>query len=151
MSGFIAGLGGAMLSMHQENVNYVGNFTPFAALFWLVIVVSLGSRTVEGAVAAGAAFALFEPLILQGDLFAWILRDPANLPDIFPLSPDWRLVLFGLGTLQFARHPEGLVEAGKRRWMARIERLLPERAGPADPPAGPGAQGPVGAKVGEPV
>jgi branched-chain amino acid transport system permease protein len=151
VSGFIAGLGGAMLSMHQENVNYVGNFTPFAALFWLVIVVSLGSRTVEGAVVAGAAFALFEPLILQGDLFAWILRDPANLPDIFPLSPDWRLVLFGLGTLQFARHPEGLVEAGKRRWMARIERLLPERAGPADPPAGPGAQGHVGAKVGEPV
>ena len=31
-----------MLSMHQENVNYTSNFAPFAALFWLVLVVSLG-------------------------------------------------------------------------------------------------------------
>lgn len=125
VSAFLAGLGGAMLSMHQENVNYASNFTPFAALFWLVVVVSLGSRTVEGAIFAGAAFALFEPLILQGDLLAWILRDPDRLPDAFPLSPEWRLVLFGLGTLQFARHPEGLIEAGKARWIGRIERRLP--------------------------
>src|SRR5919106_1386511 len=49
VSAFIAGLGGAMLSMHQENVNYTSNFAPFAAAFWLVLVVALGSRTVEGA------------------------------------------------------------------------------------------------------
>ena len=40
VSGFIAGLGGAMLSIHQENVNYTSNFAPFAALFWLVLVVT---------------------------------------------------------------------------------------------------------------
>jgi ABC-type branched-subunit amino acid transport system permease subunit len=132
VSAFLAGLGGAMLSMQQGNVNYASNFIPFAALFWLVIVVSLGSRTVEGALFAGAAFALFEPLILQGDLFAWILRDPDRLPDAFPLAPEWRIVLFGLGALQFARHPEGLVEAGKARWMGRIERRLPRRSTAAD-------------------
>lgn len=151
VSAFIAGLGGAMLSMHQENVNYAGNFAPFAALFWLVIVVTLGSRTVEGAAMGGAAFALFEPLILRGQLFAWILRSPDRLPSFFPLSPKWRFVLFGLGTLQFARHPEGLVEAGKRRWMARIERRLPPPAdvpsSPAPPPTADAATQPVEERV----
>ncbi|HYZ99836.1 MAG TPA: ABC transporter permease, partial [Acidimicrobiales bacterium] len=74
VSAFIAGLGGAMLSMQQENVNYPTNFAPFATLFWLVLVISLGSRTVEGAAIAGAAFALFIPLVLRGELFGWILR-----------------------------------------------------------------------------
>ena len=74
VSAAIAGLGGALLSMHQENVNYGASFGPVSALFWLVIVVALGARTVEGAIQAGAAFALFEPLVLQGELFAWMLR-----------------------------------------------------------------------------
>lgn len=126
-SAFVAGLGGAMLAMHQENVNYASNFVPFVALFWLAIVVSLGSRSVEGAVVAGGAFALFEPLVLRGELLAWVLRGADRVPDVFPLSPQWRVVLFGLGALQFARHPEGLVEAGKARWIARIEARLPRR------------------------
>ena len=33
ISGFIAGLGGAMLAIHQESVNYGNNFSPFAGLF----------------------------------------------------------------------------------------------------------------------
>jgi len=122
ISAFIAGLGGAMLSMLQENVNYTNNFAPFAALFWMVIVVTLGARTVEGAANAGAAFALFDVVILRGQVFGWILRSPDRIPGIFPISPKWRFVLFGLGTIQFARHPEGLVEHGKRQWMRRIER-----------------------------
>lgn len=115
VSAFIAGLGGAMLSMHQENVNYAQNFTPVAALFWLVLVVSLSARTVEGAGQAGAAFALFGPLILEGSLLEWILRSEDRVPDFFPISPKWRFVLFGLTAIQFARHPEGMLEFGKRR------------------------------------
>jgi ABC-type branched-subunit amino acid transport system permease subunit len=127
VSAFLAGLGGAMLSMHQENVNYESNFSPFQALFWLVLVVSLGSRTVEGAAQAGAAFALFDNVILKGALFGWILRDPDRIPGVFPISPKWRFILFGLGTIQFARHPEGLVESGKRRSMQRVEARLARR------------------------
>jgi branched-chain amino acid transport system permease protein len=129
VSAFIAGLGGAMLSMLQENVNYTNNFAPFAALFWLVLVVTLGSRTVEGAANAGAAFALFDVVILRGELFGWILRSPDRIPAIFPISPKWRFVLFGLGTIQFARHPEGLIEYSKRKWMRRLSR--------GEPPTGP--------------
>ncbi len=131
VSAAIAGLGGALLAMHQQNVNYSFNFGPVNALFWLVIVVVLGARTVEGAIQAAAAFALFEPLILQGDLLAWILRGEDRLPGLFPISGGWRLVLFGLMAMQFARHPEGLIEHGRRRAEARINRKLEARGGAA--------------------
>lgn len=134
VSAFIAGLGGALLSIHQHNVNYGSNFAPFAALFWLVLVVSLGSRTVEGAAQAGAAYALFDVIVLRGALLGWLLRSADRVPSFFPVSPKWRFILFGLGTIQFARHPEGLVEHGKRRAAQRVEGLLARRA--------PGAPGP---------
>src|SRR5439155_9200387 len=71
ISGFIAGIGGALLSMQQENVNYGNNFSPFTSMFWLVVVVVLGVRTVEGAINAAGSFALFDPLIIKGAVFAW--------------------------------------------------------------------------------
>jgi len=123
ISGFIAGLGGAMLSIHQENVNYTQNFAPFAALFWLVVVVSLGSRTVEGAIQAAAAFGLFDAVVLKGTLFEWIFRGSSDLTESLSVSPSWRFILFGLGTIQYARHPEGLVENGKRQAARRTEAL----------------------------
>jgi len=133
ISAFIAGLGGAMLAIQQENVNYSNNFAPFAALFWVVLVVTLGSRTVEGAVNAGAAFSLFDAVVLKGTFLGWILRSPDRIPGIFPVSPKWRFVLFGLAAIQFARHPEGLVEASKQRSAARAERRRARRA-QAPPP-----------------
>jgi ABC-type branched-subunit amino acid transport system permease subunit len=142
LSAFVAGLGGALLAIQQKNVNYSTNFSPFAALFWVVLVVTLGSRTVEGAVNAGGAFALFDTLILKGTVLGWILRSPDRIPGIFPLSPKWRFVLFGLAAVQFARHPEGLIEAGKRRSAARAERRRSRRAaatpgsGRAEPSSG---------------
>ena len=135
VSGFIAGLGGALLAMHQQNVNYGSNFAPFAALFWLVLVVSLGSRTVEGAAQAGAAFALFDAVLLKGAVFGWVLRSPDRIPGFLPLSPKWRFILFGLGAIQFARHPEGLVEHGKRRAHAGAERVLARMRRAGDQPA----------------
>ncbi len=122
----IAGLGGAMLAIQQKNVNYSNNFAPFGALFWLVLVVTLGSRTVEGAAQAGAAFALFDNVFLRGDFLKWILRDSSRVPDFFPISSKWRFVLFGLGTIQFAHHPEGLVENGKRKFYQRFAKPPPE-------------------------
>ncbi len=126
-SAFIAGLGGAMMTMHQENVNYQNNFSPVGSLFWLVLVVTLSVRTVEGAAQAGAAFSMFEPLILKGELFAWLLRAEHRLPGFFPISGKWRFILFGLGAMQFARHPEGLLEHGKRRATAGLNRRLARR------------------------
>ncbi len=129
ISAFIAGLGGAMLSIQQENVNYSTNFSPFAALFWMVLVVSLGARTVEGAAQAGAAFSLFDAVILKGALVGWILRDPERIPSFFPISAKWTFVLFGLSAMQFARHPEGVVEYGKRTFGSKVDALLERRGG----------------------
>ena len=130
VSAFIAGLGGAMLSMHQENVRYATNFSPVGSLFWLVLVVSLSARTVEGAAQAGAAFSLFGPVVLEGNLLAWILRSEDRVPGIFPIDPQWRFVLFGLTAIQFARHPEGMLEYGKRRATAKRNARYYERYGP---------------------
>ena len=133
ISAFIAGLGGAMLSIQQKNVNYANNFSPFAALFWMVLVVSLGARTVEGAAQAGGAFSLFDAVILKGALVGWVLRDPERIPSFFPISSKWTLVLFGLSAIQFARHPEGLVEHGKRSLGSAVDGFLGHRRGGPDP------------------
>ena len=123
ISGFIAGLGGAMLSIHEQNVNYAKSFAPYSALFWLVVVVTLGSRTVEGAIQAAAAFGLFEAVVLNGTIFEWLFRGESGLTESLTVSPSWRFILFGLATIQYARHPEGLVENGKRQAARRIDRF----------------------------
>jgi branched-chain amino acid transport system permease protein len=135
ISGFIAGLGGALLAIHQGNVNYANNFSPFAALFWVVLVVTLGARTVEGAVTAGGAFTLFDAVILRGTFLGWILRSPERIPDFFPISGKWRFVLFGLGTIQFARNPEGIIEARKRKAALKATRRAERRTDPPPPAA----------------
>jgi branched-subunit amino acid ABC-type transport system permease component len=140
LSAAIAGLGGALLAMQQEDVAYATNFTPFAAMFWLVLVVTLGARTVEGAVTAAATFSLFDAVVLKGDIFGWLLRSPDRIPGIFPVAPTWTYVLFGLATIQYARHPEGLIEASRRRAAARsAKRHSPphEPVRPAPAPALP--------------
>jgi len=121
-------------------VNYTNNFVPFAALFWVVLVVTLGSRTVEGAVTAAAVFAIFDTLVLKGTFLGWILRSEDRIPDFFPISPKWQMVLFGLGAIQFARHPEGLVEASKQRRAARAARRRAGRTPTEPPPAAPSSR-----------
>jgi branched-chain amino acid transport system permease protein len=120
LSAGIAGLGGGLLAIHETQANYDANFNVLFGLLWLVIVVTLGSRTVEGAVQAGLAIA-FVPEILK------------NLG----LSPSYQFILFGLGAITFARHPEGIVEFNKRRSLEAVQRWFTRRR----PPAGgePGA------------
>lgn len=144
ISGFLAALGGALLAMQQRDVNYANNFAPFAALFWVVIVVTLGSRTVRGTLTAAFSFALFDSVILKGALVGWILRSPDRIPGVFPISGKWVFVLFGLGAIQFARHPEGIVEYRTRRAAMKAEARRRKRSERA---AGP----PVPAPVQEPV
>ena len=122
ISGFIAGIGGALLAMQQGNVNYGNNFSPFGSMFWVVIVVVLGVRTVEGAINAAGSFALFDPVILKGAAFGWILRSADRIPGIFPISGQWVFILFGLGAVQFARHPEGIIEYQAQQRALRAER-----------------------------
>ncbi len=69
---------------------------------------STASRTVEGAINAGIGFILL-PYILS----EWL-----------GLSASWAFVLFGFGAIQYARHPEGTLENGKRNSTAFFQRQI---------------------------
>jgi branched-chain amino acid transport system permease protein len=133
VSAAVAALGGGLMAMHQEAVGYDKNFTPFPALFWLVIVVTIGVRSVRGAITAAAAFSLFAKLVLDGNIVAWILRSPDRVPGVFPLEAKWMLILFGLGTIQYAKHPEGVLE--RMRSDAQAKRLRKAERGSVAPQA----------------
>ncbi len=122
LSAAIAGVGGALSAMHQENVNYAGNFVPFQGLFWLVLAVTMSVRTVEGAIQAGAAFALFPELILK-KFIPWLTDIIPLVPEVHP-NPALQFVLFGLAAINFAKHPEGLLEHGKRNSLAKQQAKL---------------------------
>jgi branched-chain amino acid transport system permease protein len=124
LSSAIAALGGSMLAMQQENVNYPTNFPPFAAIFWVVVVTVIGVRSVSGALWAGVAFSLFTPVFLEGAIFGWILRDPEPFPDVFPLPGAWMFILFGLGAIQFAKHPEGVIEEQQGKRAKKYQKKL---------------------------
>jgi branched-subunit amino acid ABC-type transport system permease component len=107
LSAGIAGLGGGLLSIQDAQANYTANFQPFLGLVWIVLVVTIGSRTVEGAIQAGLAFA-FVPEILKS----------------LGVSPSIQFILFGLGAITYAKHPEGIVEFQKRRSLERVQKFL---------------------------
>src|SRR5436305_4989209 len=125
LSAAIAGLGGALLGSLQGTVSG-DSFNYFYSLFWLVLVVTTGVRTVEGAVNAGFAL-VFIPELLHHLPGRW-----ANL----------EVVLFGFGAINYAKHPEGAVEFGTRRsierivaWRRRREPRAPEPGSDRPPPA----------------
>jgi branched-chain amino acid transport system permease protein len=103
----IAAAGGALLSMREGAANYQADFTVQFAMFWLVLVVTLGSRTVEGAIEAALALKFF-PEILNA----------------LGVSQSWQFVLFGLGAVAFARHPEGILEFYKRSSLTFLQRSI---------------------------
>jgi branched-chain amino acid transport system permease protein len=121
LSGVLAGLGGTLLAI-QQTVIAPGQFNYQLSLAFVVIVVTTGAATVEGAVQAGFGFVVVEKLLEYA-------------PERFQ---GLTFVLFAVGALTYAAHPEGIVEFQKRRWTARAERVLLRR--PADAPVG----GPAG-------
>ncbi len=71
LSAGIAGVGGALLAMRDESAAYGTSFLAQLGLVWVVVVVSLGSRTVEGAIQAGIGFIFFQRVVLE-DWIPWI-------------------------------------------------------------------------------
>jgi branched-chain amino acid transport system permease protein len=110
LSAGIAGLGGGLLATYK-GIATANDFGYFYSLFFVVLVVTLMPRTVEGAVNAALGFTLIPVVLLE----------PLGL------SPAYQFVLFGLGAITYARHPEGVLEFQKRRSMAAIERRLPPK------------------------
>jgi branched-chain amino acid transport system permease protein len=97
-SAAVAGLGGALLGMLQGRTTYQ-DWPTLVGVVWVVLVLTLGVRTVDGAVNAGMAFVLVQFLI----------------DDLLHLPAALFFILFGFGAINFARHPEGVVEFQTRR------------------------------------
>ncbi len=139
LSGLVAGIGGTMLSIQQQQVN-PNLFNYQISLVFVVVVVTTGASTVEGALQAGFGFVILQQLLTYV---------PARLG-----GDSLVVVFFAFGSLTYAAHPEGILEYQKRRWTLRTQSLLfrpvdrgPEPPGPGVPLLGAGGGGGPSAMV----
>jgi branched-chain amino acid transport system permease protein len=109
LAGAIAGLGGVLVTIQQQVVNAAQWNYAFSLIF-VVLVVSTGVSTVEGAINAAIAFVVIQQILTYL---------PARLG-----GNSLTIVLFAFGALQFAKHPEGVLEYQKRKGTQRFERLF---------------------------
>jgi ABC-type branched-subunit amino acid transport system permease subunit len=112
----IAGFGGGLIASWTGSASYDESFNFTLGLVWVVLVVTMGARSIQAALWGGLAFYLFPELLQR-----------------LPLLPsDWAnglsIALFGLGALTYARHPEGIIEANAARVVARFTRSPGEPA-----------------------
>jgi len=70
----------------------------------MVVVVTTGVYTVQGAIQAGMAYVI---------LYQVLDYLPSQWRNLFP-------ILFGLGAITYALHPEGVVEWQKRRVIETV-------------------------------
>jgi branched-subunit amino acid ABC-type transport system permease component len=123
LSGAVAGLGGTLLTIQQQSVSAQGFNYEFSLAF-VVIVVTTGVSTVEGAINAGIAFVVIQQLLTY-------------LPERLG-GNSLVFVFFCFGALNYANHPEGLLEYQKRRSTLRMQHIFfPAADEPPAPPAGP--------------
>ena len=109
LSGLVAGIGGSLQAIQQQQVS-PALFNYQISLVFVVVVVTTGAATVEGAVQAGFGFVILQQLLTYV---------PARLG-----GNSLVVVFFAFGALTYAAHPEGILEFQKRRWTLRTERLI---------------------------
>lgn len=138
LSAGIAGFGGGLLAVYYQQANFDQSFQFYLGLVWVVLVVTIGSRSVAAAIFAGLMFYLV-PEWLNG-LFEIPQRFAAShtgaIPDLLghirpDLATGFAFILFGVGALASARHPEGVLVAQARRAVGVFSRRRPS------PPGGP--------------
>jgi len=114
LSAGIAGLGGWLWGSLLQVVS-PADFTYADSLLFVVIVVTVGARSVAGAIEAGVGFALLTHLA-------------GYLPN--RLSPTSVVaVAFSIGAFTYAAHPEGIVEQLRRQATTAIDALVRRAAG----------------------
>ena len=127
----IAGLGGGLLASQTGRATAT-DYVFFLGLFWVVMVVTLGDRSVQAAITAGVSFMLVPEILSRLDLtFLPSILNPAENPAAISS------ILFGLGALTYAKHPEGILEHQTRASLEATNRLLARfsrRPGPAPGP-----------------
>ena len=131
LSAGIAGLGGGLLASQTGRATTT-DFVFFLGLFWVVMVVTLGDRSVQAAITAGISFMLVPEILSRLDLtFVPTILNPAENPAAISS------ILFGLGALTYAKHPEGILEHQTLASLAATDRLL-SRLSRSSAGSGPG-------------
>jgi ABC-type branched-subunit amino acid transport system permease subunit len=115
LSAGIAGLGGGLLAT-QSGLAQPADYNSFLGLFWVVLVVTIGSRTVEGGIQAGIGFYLVDEILKR-----------------IGINESWLPILFGLGAMTYAKHPEGILEFQKRKSLMFVQRQLERMSGKSQP------------------
>jgi ABC-type branched-subunit amino acid transport system ATPase component/branched-subunit amino acid ABC-type transport system permease component len=137
VSSAIAGVGGVLMASVSGQVT-PNSYPASIGLLWLAVIVTFGVRHPGGAVLAGVAFALGPEVI------SWF-TESTRLPTI----------LFGLGAINLATNPDGMVSQVSRSLRAlrdRVRRTTASAEGPAEPEAAAvpaGAGHPVPSAPGE--
>jgi ABC-type branched-subunit amino acid transport system permease subunit len=122
LSAGIAGLGGGLMAT-QAGIAQPADYSSFLGLFWVVLVVTIGSRTVEGGIQAGIGFYLVDEILKR-----------------VGINESWLPILFGLGAMTYAKHPEGILEFQKRKGLMFAQRHLERmrKSQPTEPTAAAG-------------
>jgi branched-chain amino acid transport system permease protein len=90
---FVAALGGGFIAMTNGST-LPDSFAPFGGLVWLAVLVTMGSRSIVAALIAGVV-----SFVIPGLFSSYI---PTSLGDV-------PTILFGLGAIGLATHPEGAI------------------------------------------
>jgi branched-chain amino acid transport system permease protein len=94
IAAFVAGLGGALLSMYDFSDDPI-TYGTFNGLIWLAVLVTVGVRSITAALIAGLSFMLLPAVFSTYLTGASWLQVPS--------------VLFGLGAIGLATNPDGLI------------------------------------------
>jgi ABC-type branched-subunit amino acid transport system permease subunit len=131
LSAAIAAIGGGMMAMNERAANYTPQFVSFQGLVFVVLVVSLGSRTVEGAIQAAIGYAAFQVVVLN-QAVPWIANHLQPWYHMGEPPQTLAIILLSIGAFTYAKHPEGVLEYQKRRSLDRVQRWIDRWKGRRD-------------------
>jgi branched-chain amino acid transport system permease protein len=131
---YVAAVGGGFLALNYQS-SLPDSYNPFIGLVWLAVLVSIGARSIVGALIGGLVFHL-----LPGVFQSYIPSDWAAVP----------VILFGLGAIMLARNPEGVVAMHARQLAGYLGRRAEHRGAAAGPVPDPPTADPPPSAVGAP-
>jgi branched-chain amino acid transport system permease protein len=115
LAAFVAGLGGAFMAM-QTKVALGDNFSVYFGFVLLTVLVTIGVRSCFAAVVAGLSFVMLPQLLEE-----WLS------PKFIQFAP----ILFGIGAIQLAKHPNGVMVEQMHENGRKLTRLVRRWSGQA--------------------
>jgi ABC-type branched-subunit amino acid transport system ATPase component/branched-subunit amino acid ABC-type transport system permease component len=128
LSAGIAGFGGSMYGLTAFSITR-DSVPPLIGLIWLAVAVTFGVRRPGGALLAGLAFTGAPVIWQELASFSWM---PSFLSDLIT-STYFTPMLFGLGAINLAKNPDGLLAMiGHRKLEKRREKERQARIATAE-------------------